>query len=250
MISLFRKIRQKLLSHLSAGNAGNRVTRYIAYAIGEIFLVVIGILIALSINNWNESSKLRAKEAILLSEMKSNLQSDLLDLEYNISGNQKRITSNEVILATLREERPFHDSLKPYFGNIFGNFQLSENTASWENLKSVGLDLISDDSLRNRISNLYSTRYPYLENTEKGVDDGYQWNYFYPMVLENLSMDTVWVSASPQDYEALVRNKKFQEVLKMNLFIRNFQQNQYEEIKEIVMRLIAQIDMHLAHLNE
>lgn len=90
----------------------------------------------------------------------------------------------------------------------------------------------------------------YLENTEKGVDDGYQWNYFYPMVLENLSIDTVWVSASPEDYEALVRNKKFQEVLKMNLFIRNFQQDQYEEIQKIVVGLIAQIDRHLAHLNE
>ncbi|MEN2282966.1 DUF6090 family protein [Algoriphagus sp. SE2] len=46
MISLFRKIRQKLLSQ-------NRVTRYLIYALGEILLVVIGILIALTINNWN-----------------------------------------------------------------------------------------------------------------------------------------------------------------------------------------------------
>ncbi|RIW18263.1 hypothetical protein D0X99_00770 [Algoriphagus lacus] len=243
MISFFRKIRQQLLSQ-------NRVTRYLVYAIGEIFLVVIGILIALQINNTNESSKLRVKEAILLSEMKSNLQSDLLDLEFNISGNQKRITSNEVILSALSEKKPYHDSLKPYFGSIFGNFQLSENTASWENLKSVGLDLISDDSLRNRISYLYSTRYVYLENTEKDLDDGYQWNYFYPMVLENITMDEIWVSASPEDYEALLRNREFNEVLKMNLFIRKFQQDQYEEIQKTVVGLIAQIDRHLANLKE
>ena len=49
MISFLRKIRQKLLSQ-------NRVTRYLVYALGEIFLVVIGILIALSINNWNENT--------------------------------------------------------------------------------------------------------------------------------------------------------------------------------------------------
>lgn len=243
MIKFFRKIRQKLLRE-------NKITRYLAYAIGEIFLVVIGILIALQINNSNEASKLRVKEAILLSEMKSNLQSDLLDLEFNIKGNRERLVSNEVILTALKEKRPFHNSLKAHFGKIFGNYQLSENTASLENLKSVGLDLISDDSLCNRISFLYSTRYVYLENTEKGVDDGYQWNYFYPMVLKNLSIDTVWVSASPEDYESLVRNKKFQEVLKMNLFIRRFQQDQYEEIQKIVVGLIAQIDRHLAHLNE
>lgn len=50
MISFFRKIRHKLL-------AGNRVTRYLTYAIGEILLVVIGILIALQVNNWNEDRK-------------------------------------------------------------------------------------------------------------------------------------------------------------------------------------------------
>lgn len=243
MISLFRKIRQKLLSQ-------NQVTRYLAYAVGEIFLVVIGILIALQINNANESRKLKAKEAILLGEMKANLQSDLLDLEYNISGNQERIISNEIILAALSEKRPFHDSLKTYFGSIFGNFQLSENTASWENLKSVGLDLISDDSLRNRISYLYSTRYVYLENTEKGLDDGYQWDYFYPLVLKNLTIDTLWASASPDNYEELLKDKEFQEVLKMNLFIRNFQQDQYEELQVIVTELVRQIDRHLSTLKK
>lgn len=50
MLVFFRKIRQKLLSQ-------NRVTQYLAYAIGEIILVVIGILIALQVNNWNENRK-------------------------------------------------------------------------------------------------------------------------------------------------------------------------------------------------
>ncbi|WP_348719101.1 DUF6090 family protein [uncultured Algoriphagus sp.] len=50
MISFFRKIRQKLLTQ-------NRVTRYLIYAFGEIFLVVIGILIALQVNNWKEKRK-------------------------------------------------------------------------------------------------------------------------------------------------------------------------------------------------
>ncbi len=50
MISFFRKIRQKLLN-------ANTVSRYLAYALGEILLVVIGILIALQVNNWNEDRK-------------------------------------------------------------------------------------------------------------------------------------------------------------------------------------------------
>lgn len=54
MISFFRKIRQKLLQQ-------NRVTRYLIYALGEIFLVVIGILIALQVNNWNQERLAKKK---------------------------------------------------------------------------------------------------------------------------------------------------------------------------------------------
>ena len=50
MIKFLRRIRQKLLSE-------NKISKYVLYAIGEIFLVVIGILIALQINNWNETRK-------------------------------------------------------------------------------------------------------------------------------------------------------------------------------------------------
>ncbi|MBN3520962.1 hypothetical protein JYB62_13215 [Algoriphagus lutimaris] len=59
MISFFRKIRQKLLSQ-------NRITQYIFYALGEIFLVVLGILIALQVNNWNqERISLKREKQIL-----------------------------------------------------------------------------------------------------------------------------------------------------------------------------------------
>ena len=50
MIKFFKKIRQKLLSE-------NQFSKYLIYAVGEIILVVIGILIALQINNWNEEDK-------------------------------------------------------------------------------------------------------------------------------------------------------------------------------------------------
>ena len=59
MIKFFRKIRQNLLSEENTGN-------YLKYALGEIVLVVIGILMALQINNWNEQRKTDIKEQILL----------------------------------------------------------------------------------------------------------------------------------------------------------------------------------------
>lgn len=242
MIKFFRKIRQRLLTE-------NKFIKYLLYAIGEIVLVVIGILIALSINNANDFENQRRKELTLLNEMSQNLQIDLKDLNFNIKGSAERIKANEIILKALKERVPMNDSLKPYYANIFGNFQLSNNTAAWENLKSVGMDLVSDDSLRNVISNLYAVKYNYLENITKGVDDGHQWNTFYPQFLDLIDVDEVWVSAEPVSHEALMDNRKFQETLKMNLFIRNYMLNQYKTIQKDVNSLLDQIERHRLTLN-
>ncbi len=70
MIKFFRRIRQKLLSE-------NKFSKYLLYAIGEIVLVVIGILIALSINNWNEDRKLKQLKREYLYSLKRDLTADL-----------------------------------------------------------------------------------------------------------------------------------------------------------------------------
>ena len=70
MIKFFRKIRQKLLSE-------NKFSKYVIYAIGENFLVVIGILIALQINNWNEEKKTKVVEIEILTQFKEDLNDDI-----------------------------------------------------------------------------------------------------------------------------------------------------------------------------
>lgn len=242
MIKFFRKIRQKLL-------AENNFTKYLLYAVGEIVLVVIGILIALQINNRNEFNKNRKKEALLLQQMKTNLQSDQLDLEFNIENNRFRIECNQVLIRVIEEKIPYHDSLRHYFGNFFGNFQLSENTSAWENLKSVGFDLISDDSLLVDITDLYSNKYDYLENLEKDLDDRYQWDYLYPQTLKHIKMDELWSSAVPNDYDSWLGDNEFYEVIKLNLTWRYYMQDQYESNYKLVLALQKRIERHLQELD-
>ena len=69
MIKFFRKIRQNLLME-------NKTGKYLKYAIGEIILVVIGILIALQINNWNENKKLEAKTQDYYKQLLEDLKKD------------------------------------------------------------------------------------------------------------------------------------------------------------------------------
>lgn len=74
MIKLFRKIRQNLLYE-------NKRSRYLKYAIGEIFLVVIGILIALQINNWNQNRLLKNDEVLLVKQLLQDTKADALFFE-------------------------------------------------------------------------------------------------------------------------------------------------------------------------
>ncbi len=81
MIKFFRKIRQQLLSE-------NKFSKYLLYAIGEILLVIIGILIALSINNWNEHRKLKIEEQSSLKDLRGEVASNIEALEHALKFHQ------------------------------------------------------------------------------------------------------------------------------------------------------------------
>jgi hypothetical protein len=97
MIKLFRKIRQNLLNE-------GKTTKYFKYAIGEIVLVVVGILIALSINNWNEEHKEQNKLLNIYSLIYNDIEDDIEDLQKNVDFfNEKKSVFEKVV----------HDSITP-----------------------------------------------------------------------------------------------------------------------------------------
>jgi len=114
MIKFFRKFRQKFISE---GNIG----KYFKYAIGEIILVVIGILIALQINNWNNNNQLRVLERKYLTEIKNSLESDLPDIQFNLDFNESRLKSNEIILQYMNREIIYSDSKVPLWQSYLHN---------------------------------------------------------------------------------------------------------------------------------
>lgn len=139
MIKFFRRIRFDLMEKNKTGKPALPAGRYFKYAIGEIILVVLGILIALQINNWNNDNQLRKLEKKYLAEIKNNLKSDLPDIQFNIDFNENRLKSNEIVLGYLNKEISYSDSLKFHFGNLIFTSRTLPNTSAYENLKSLGL---------------------------------------------------------------------------------------------------------------
>lgn len=153
MIKFFRKKRQSLASK-------SKFSKYLIYVLGEIALIVVGILIALQINNRNERKKanLLGKEMVL--EIKSGLESDLKELDAFISTQQKVYRSQIVVSDWIKNNKPYHDSLSVHFALLYVGIDFSVNNAGYETLKKFGLRRIDNDSLRLSISNLYEIKYP------------------------------------------------------------------------------------------
>jgi hypothetical protein len=225
MLRIFRNTRQRLLQN-------GATIKYFKYAFGEVFLVVIGILIALQINNWSENRKLQNKEKTLLREMQSNLYEDLLDFDYNIRGTKMRLQANEIVLQVLEDSLPPHDSLKTHYANLTGSYQLTENTGAFDNLKSIGFDIVRNDSLRARITRLYSNRYEYLDKLEIDMFGAFQLNNIMPAYRQNFTTETFWKAAQPNDVIELAKNHEFKELLRFNIFFHGYMLNQYQVIRK------------------
>ncbi|TXD54377.1 MULTISPECIES: DUF6090 family protein [unclassified Polaribacter] len=154
MIRFFRKIRRNILTKNSATAPAGRATKYLKYAIGEIFLVVIGILIALQINNWNEAIKSSSTEVYVLTEVLSNLNEDALILKEIIEQRQKAKTSVVAMLKYLQKEEINKDSLEKDVVNFLTFERYFPINNAYEILKANGLQL-SNNLLTTKISRYY-----------------------------------------------------------------------------------------------
>ena len=150
MLRFFRKIRQNLLSD-------NKFSKYLLYAIGEILLVVIGILIALQIDNWNEEKKNRAYEKEMLVQIKENLLQDKMALKGIAQSYKTAIEASRKLLEpSIRSAYP--DSIPYWLGQIAKFERFHPLTNSYEALKSKGLDIVSKDTVRLLLGQYYDDK--------------------------------------------------------------------------------------------
>ncbi len=151
MIKFFRKIRQKLLQE-------NRFNKYLLYAIGEIVLVVIGILIALQINTWNENKKIRAEEKKLITGLIQNIEEDIKSLTAMTKSDSIFIDANRILLSALKDDsirrnKPLLKQ-KIYEGSFSSSFVPSQITFNQMQF-SGKLNYILNDSIKNKIQSYY-----------------------------------------------------------------------------------------------
>ena len=160
MINFFRKIRKNLADD-------NKPLKYMRYAVGEIVLVVIGILFALQINNWNEERKERLLETKILKEIVSNLNIDLIGIRDDIAiMDSVNLACHDIILFMETDSTP-SESIYYNAPKIRENLHFDPNKSGYSLLISKGVEIILNDSLGGAISNLYESSYPYYRRYEE-----------------------------------------------------------------------------------
>ncbi|WP_276374327.1 DUF6090 family protein [Chryseolinea sp. H1M3-3] len=230
---------------LNYSNNFPRLRKYLLYAIGEILLVMIGILLAMQVNNWNEKAKQQRLERKILNEVKVNLNLDLDDIQSNILFNSEIINANSIVLSHIDNQIPFHDSLQFYLANLLGNTRLLTNTSAYENLKSVGLDIISNDTLRTMITNLHSTKYGGLIGFERGVVEKFYIDQLLPYTRKQIRIVVMWERAYPFDTKNLMSDREFAELLRIYIVMRRLLLQNYEDTKQYLLELTKRIDKEL-----
>ncbi|NRD21224.1 hypothetical protein HNV08_14290 [Winogradskyella eckloniae] len=151
MIKFFRKIRQKLLTE-------NKLSKYLVYAIGEVILVVIGILIALQLNNHNDTKKNKGYEKDYLDRIQLDIKQDIAELEQLFKGDTIQLDAYTYLGRYLLSDSKVTDSISlvTKSSKVFGIHWFEGKNIVFDDMKSSGkTGLITSGSLRNSIQYYY-----------------------------------------------------------------------------------------------
>lgn len=182
MIKFFRHIRKQLLSE-------NKFSKYLIYAIGEIILVVIGILIALQINNWNEKSKLKIEETRLLKQLNVEFKDNKKKLETVNAKNKAVLKNLDKILALIPIDTASTnlDSLSQYIFNTYDFNTFDPIQGTIDELKNGTFKVITNDTLRNLLLSWNTIREDFRDDELFAID--YAKDYYTPKMSEKISVD-------------------------------------------------------------
>jgi hypothetical protein len=206
MIKFFRKIRKKLLVE-------NRFNKYLLYAIGEIILVVIGILIALQINNWNETRQKEEKLNVVYLEVQRELALNIKKIDRAINFYEKK---DSIIYLILNNKLTKQDYINNNtLGYVLEDFRTVEfQNKGYLNLNNnINLVPKKYKPILNKLSDLYENLVPLL-NIGKESFNNFMESYF-----AQLSNTKTWYV--DYSYNGNHKNEAFLDYLTNNPFYKN-----------------------------
>ena len=244
MIKFFGLIRKK---HMETG----KTTKYFKYAIGEIILVVIGILIALQINTWNKQQEEHQLELKILKEIRVNLNLDLVEIQEDIGIMVDINTACDAVKMYVKTQDSPSEQLFIDVGRLRITPHFDPNTSGYGLLVSKGIGVISNDSLRNDISLHYERLYSYYRRYE---EERLQFHALHsePKLIEHFTpvydeKQTYFVihKISQEDFSNLKKDKAFNKIVSAIAYENSTVKNRAERVENSIMSLITALDKEI-----
>jgi hypothetical protein len=249
MIKFFRRIRQKLL-------AENKFSKYLLYATGEVILIVIGILLALYLNNLNNEKTSKLVEIELLNELKANIRGSIKSFERTIESEKEYLDYNLLILDYLDNKRPFDDILLKPFSTYFWTVSSNPISGGYTYLKSKGIDLITNDSLRQNLSVLFENEFLIIKEENEVWANNLQQNISYPYHVNHFRRYFLHDSISgynevtkPFNYNDLIKDDKFKSINAEIISNRNWNITSLQDLIKKSEVIVNEIEKELKILN-
>ncbi len=245
MIKFFRNIRKKLVSE---NRSIIRNTNYFKYAIGEILLVVIGILIALQVNNWNED-RLNQKAG---KQIKQNIHEEFIKNQDLLKESQKLsngalvsgVTLVSLIGAEKQELATYNlDSL--FNSSLMAEAYLPTSHSLQDIMQSGRLNLLNNAELKNTILSWNAALDLFKEYKE--VQTNWQNNQYLPYMLSVISFKQMdiynsksWSGKSklPTDYYPIFHDIKFENIVDNQLYLIDYLLQQLDKIENYQLKII------------
>jgi hypothetical protein len=253
MIPFFRKVRKQHADD-------NQFLKYSRYAIGEIVLVVIGILIALQINNWNEDLKTQRRERVYLENIKADLLLNIEELNEFIEARESCVNSCDRLLGYFNQtSRLEFDDFNYHSINVMVWYPFKQHDNTYQELLNSGnLAIISDKVIRNGLQNMQVgfKNIAFIEGEMQSDYESYLYDPYFTLTdldtnLRNfeaqLSTDkpAQRVSVLEDDIKLLIQNKTFKNGIVLSKYNSDLLITEYENMIERINALIDRIDHRL-----
>ena len=253
MIPFFRKIRKQMADD-------NQFLKYSRYAIGEIVLVVVGILIALQINNWNENQKTRTKELTYLESIKTDLLLNVEELNNFLELRDSCVVSCNRVLDYYEDELEL-DLVDFNFHavNVMIWFPFTQHDNTYRELLNSGnLALISDKKIKNDLQDMQVgfKNIAFIEGEMQQDYESYLYDVYFTMadLNKNIKQFEAYIDPnsnadatklSKSEILDLLKNLKFKNGVRLSKYNSKLLIDEYNEMIKTTKNIITRIDDEL-----
>lgn len=223
----------------------------------EILVLIIGIYGAFELSNYGENKARKRAEIEILKGCKTELMTDLEEIKFNMNELRKSQTALNLILEVLENDGSYHDSLAFHFNYTLIPIHFVHSTSSFETAKSRGLDIISNNDIRNKLIAVYDSQYDFFLKAEQEeiAEVQYQMRHILPgRFVSGHNFEgkdnTFDGSMVPKDFESLKTDQEYHYFIKTQQNrTRSFLGYFYTNLQKSVESMVHDLEVELKRID-